>query len=103
MIVCGLLTEKILTSLDNGTIIKSFIVFACISIQATHTMMSQNVITVDEVKQAGLCVLEITTINGEEPKGTIIESKWQPGTYNITYDNKVPCQLVLSKNQHLLS
>ena len=67
MIVCGLLTEKILTSLDNGTIIKSFIVFACISIQATHTMMSQNVITVDEVKQAGLCVLEITTIDGEEP------------------------------------
>ena len=102
MIVCGLLTEKILTSLDNGTIIKSFIVFACISIQATHTMMSQNVITVDEVKQAGLCVLEITTINGEEPKGSIIESKWQPGTYNITYDNKVPCQLVISKNQHLL-
>ena len=72
------------------------------SIQATHTMMAQNIITIDEVKQAGLCVLEISTINNEEPKGTIIESKWQPDTYNITYENKVPCQLVLSKNHHIL-
>ena len=102
MTVCGLLMEKILTSLNKNTMTKSFIIFACMSIQATHTMLSQNIITIDEVKQAGLCVLEISTIDGEEPKGTIIESKWQPSTYNITYENKVPCHLVLSKDDHLL-
>ena len=103
MIVCGLLMEKRLMSLKiKNTITKTFIIFVWISIQATHTMMSKNVITIDEVKQTGLCVLEITTIDGEEPKGVVVESKWQPGTYNITYDNKVPCQLVLSKNHHIL-
>lgn len=63
---------------------------------------SQTVISLDEVKQAGLHVIEITTNNHEEPEGTIIESPLFPGTYNMTYKNKVPCQIVISKNGQIL-
>lgn len=55
-------------------------------------------ISLDDVKNAGLCVLEVTTVNGEEPKGQTISHPLHQESFNITYLNKVPCRLVLSKN-----
>mgnify|MGYP003571372397 CR=1 FL=1 len=59
---------------------------------------SQTNISLDEVKQAGLHIVEITTVNSEEPEGESIESPLFPGSYNIQYTNKVPCQVVISKD-----
>ena len=63
---------------------------------------SQNIVSLEEVKQAGLYIVEITTDNGEEPKGRIVESLLNPGTFNITYDNKVPCRIVISNNNETI-
>lgn len=65
-------------------------------------LASQTVITSDEVKQTGLYTIEIITNNGEEPQGTVIESPQQSGSYNMTYANKVPCQIIISLNGNML-
>ena len=43
-------------------------------------ILSQTIITLNEVKQAGLLIVEITTQNNEEPEGTIVESPLFPGS-----------------------
>lgn len=63
---------------------------------------SQTTISIDEVKQAGLHIIEITTVNGEEPEGIIIESPLFTGSYNMIYKNKVPCRIVISKNGKIM-
>ena len=78
--------------------IKIIIFCVIFSIWFVPPGMSQTVISPDEVKQAGLHVVEITTIDHEEPEGTIIESPLFPGSYNMTYKNKVPCRIVISKD-----
>ena len=62
----------------------------------TITVVSQNTITYEQVRQAGLHIVEITTVNNEEPEGTIVESPLFPGSYNMVYKNKVPCKIVIS-------
>lgn len=61
-------------------------------------ILSQTIITLNKVKQAGLLIVEITTQNNEEPEGTIVESPLFPGSYNMVYKNKVPCRIVISKD-----
>ena len=68
----------------------------------TLPVASQKTITYDQVKQAGLHIVEITTVNNEEPEGTIIESTLVPGTYNMIYKNKVPCKILISKDGDIL-
>lgn len=63
---------------------------------------SQTIITPSEVKQAGLYIIEITTVDGEEPQGEMIESPYQPDSYNFTYSNKVPCRIVISLSNDTL-
>ena len=62
------------------------------------TALSQSAVSIDEVRQAGLHIVEITTVDGEEPQGKPIESPLYPGSYNMTYVNKVPCRVVISKD-----
>ena len=68
----------------------------------TLPVVSQKTITYDQVKQAGLHIVEITTVNSEEPEGNIVESPLFPGSYNMVYKNKVPCQIVISNNGQIL-
>lgn len=74
------------------------IYFIILFLSITLSASAQTVITPDEVKQTGLYTVEITTNNGEEPQAAVIESPWKPDTYNMTYINKVPCQIVISIN-----
>jgi hypothetical protein len=82
----------------------SKIIILCfiLSIEFVLSITSQTLITLDEVKQAGLHIIEITTNENEEPEGTIIESPIFPGSYNMVYKNKVPCQIVISKDGETL-
>ncbi len=82
-------------NLKHKTINKAGIITILVSLTVLP-IASQTTVSLDEVKLAGLHVIEISTNNNEEPQGTIIESEWQPGTYNITYKNKVPCRIVIS-------
>lgn len=59
------------------------------------SLEAQTPISLDEVQEAGLWVVDITTVDGEEPEGRVIESSWQAGVYNMTYVNKVPCQIII--------
>ena len=68
----------------------------------TITVVSQNTITYEQVRQAGLHIVEITTVNNEEPEGTIVESPLFPGSYNMVYKNKVPCKIVISKDGQII-
>ena len=68
----------------------------------TLPTMSQTVVSLDEVRQAGLHVVEITTVDGEEPEGEFIESPLFPNTYNIKSKNKVPCRMLITKDGHTL-
>lgn len=67
----------------------------------TTYLYSQQAISLDEVRKAGLYVVEIETINNEEPEGLIIT---KPGTEgeNMTYKNKVPCRIVISLDENIL-
>jgi len=80
-------------------IIFSFIIFSILFILPVR---SQSTVSLDEVKQAGLHIVEITTLNGEEPQGKNIESPLFPGSYNMIYSNKVPCRIIISKDNELL-
>ena len=51
----------------------------------TLPTVAQKTITLNQVKQAGLHIVEITTVNNEEPEGTIVESPLFPGSYNMLY------------------
>lgn len=66
------------------------------------TALSQSAVSIDEVRQAGLHIVEITTVDGKEPQGKPIESPLYPGSYNMTYVNKVPCRVVISKDGNTL-
>ena len=68
----------------------------------TLPTVAQKTITLNQVKQAGLHIVEITTVNNEEPEGTIVESPLFPGSYNMLYKNKVPCKIVISKDGQTL-
>jgi len=58
---------------------------------------AQQAVSLDEVRQAGLHVIHITTVNGEEPQGKIIANPYAPTeTFNYTYTNKVPCRIVIT-------
>ena len=50
----------------------------------------------NKVKEAGLYVVEITTIDNEEPQGQIISKPGDPNNQNLTYLNKVPCRIIIS-------
>ena len=63
---------------------------------------SQTTVSLDEVKQAGLHIVEITTIDGEEPQGKIITHPNNPDNYNMTYLNKVPCRIIVKKDNETL-
>lgn len=76
--------------------------FFVISILFALPVLSQTVISLNEVKKAGLHIVEITTLNNEEPEGNIIESPLFPGSYNMVYKNKVPCRIVISKDGQTL-
>ena len=80
-------------------IIFSFIILSILFILPVR---SQSTVSLDEVKQAGLHIVEITTLNGEEPQGKNIESPLFPGSYNMIYSNKVPCRIIISKDNELL-
>lgn len=66
------------------------------------SVWSQTTVTPMEVRQAGLHVVEITTVNGEEPQGEIIYSPINPDSYNFKYINKVPCRIVISHQDNIL-
>ena len=66
-------------------IIKISISFMVLEICFLLPAISQSVITLEEVQQTGLHLLEITTNNQEEPEGEIIESPLFPGSYNMVY------------------
>jgi hypothetical protein len=57
---------------------------------------AQSPVSLDEVRQAGLRVVEVTTEGGEEPQGEEIASPVKENTYNYTYTNKVRCQVVIT-------
>lgn len=78
------------------------IFFSLLLCFTTLPVVSQKTITYDQVKQAGLHIVEITTVNSEEPEGNIVESPLFPGSYNMVYKNKVPCQIVISNNGQIL-
>lgn len=78
------------------------IFFSLLLCFTTLPVVSQKTITYDQVKQAGLHIVEITTVNSEEPEGNIVESPLFPGSYNMVYKNKVPCQIVISNNGKIL-
>ena len=73
-----------------------------ITFMSVLTALSQSAVSIDEVRQAGLHIVEITTVDGEEPQGKPIESPLYPGSYNMTYVNKVPCRVVISKDGNTL-
>lgn len=83
----------------NKIIIFIFLLFALLY---KTPIVAQTTITYDEVLQTGLCLIDITTENNEEPQGTIIESPLNPGTYNMTYANKVPCRIIIKKDNNTL-
>jgi len=56
----------------------------------------------NQVRQAGLHVVEITTIDGEEPQGQIITKPDNPNNHNMTYLNKVPCRVVITLGEETL-
>ena len=72
-------------------VILSFLV--CCNIVAAN---AQTAISKSEVEQAGLWVVEITTLNAEEPQGEMIIHPLQPDNINFTYSNIVPCQIVVT-------
>lgn len=66
-------------------------------------MEAQTAISLDEVRKAGLRVVDITTLNGEEPKGQQIANPWDDSSmYNFTYTNKVPCRIVITMGNDTL-
>ena len=78
------------------------IFFSLLLCFTTIPTVAQKTITLNQVKQAGLHIVEITTVNNEEPEGTIVESPLFPGSYNMLYKNKVPCKIVISKDGQTL-
>ena len=58
---------------------------------------AQTAVPLDEVRQAGLRVVEITTVDGEEPEGKVIVKPGTEDNMNITNANKVACQIVISQ------
>lgn len=60
-----------------------------------YMAFAQTDVTREEVKNAGLYIVDITTVDGEEPEGEIISSPVNPDLHNITYKNKVPCRVVI--------
>lgn len=66
------------------------------------SILSQTTISIDAVKQAGLHIVEIITVDGEEPEGEMIESPLFPGSFNFKYKNKVPCRILISKDGQTL-
>lgn len=57
---------------------------------------AQTGISLDEVRQAGLRVVEITTEGGEEPRGEEIAKPGDPYNVNIVSANKVGCRIVIT-------
>ncbi len=68
----------------------------------TLPVVSQNTINYNQVKQAGLHLVEITTVNNEEPEGLIITKPGDDENHNMTYKNKVPCRIVISLGEDVL-
>ncbi|MBQ9356896.1 MAG: CotH kinase family protein [Prevotella sp.] len=59
-------------------------------------MAAEEHVGLDEVRQAGLRVVEITTLDNEEPQGMVVAKPGDPQNLNITYKNKVPCQIIIT-------
>lgn len=57
---------------------------------------AQTAISLEEVRQAGLKVIHITTVNQEEPRGELIANPNDPNSQNITSANKVGCRIVIT-------
>jgi len=66
-------------------------------------MEAQAIIDLETVKNTGLRVIHITTLNGEEPQGMIISNPWDDATnFNIKNSNKVACRIVLTQGNDTL-
>lgn len=66
-------------------------------------MEAQTTISLDEVRKAGLRVVDITTLNGEEPQGQLIEYSGNDEIlYNYIYTNIVPCRIVITNENDTL-
>ena len=67
------------------------------------SMKAQAIIDLETVKNTGLRVIHITTLNGEEPQGMIISNPWDDATnFNIKNSNKVACRIVLTQGNDTL-
>ena len=77
----------------------ALIVILLITMSASS--VAQSIVDTAEVHQAGLRVVEITTVNGEEPQGKAV-SHPNGNNFNYIYTNKVPCQIVITLHHDTL-
>lgn len=61
-----------------------------------HNTIAQRVVSADEVRQAGLRVVEITTVDGEEPRGETVSHPDDPTNQNVVAANKPACRIVIT-------
>lgn len=65
-------------------------------------LYGQQAINLDDVRNVGLYVVEITTVDQEEPEGIFITKPGDEEWQNIIYKNKVPCRIVISRGEEVL-
>lgn len=76
---------------------RSALIFALL-LFLSSSLNAQTTVSLNEVREAGLRVVEITTLDGEEPQGEAIRNPYSPQSdnYNFIYTNIVPCQIVIT-------
>ena len=60
------------------------------------TTFAQEKIDIATVRQTGLWMVEIKTLNNEEPQGQPITHPVNPEVHNYIYTNKVPCRIIIT-------
>lgn len=83
---------------------KTFLLLcASLFVQSRVSLLAaQNIVSLDDVCQAGLRVVSITTVGGEEPEGTIVVKPGTDDNMNIASANKVGCQIVVTQGPDTL-
>ncbi|MBO7140702.1 MAG: CotH kinase family protein [Prevotella sp.] len=73
-----------------------------ISLFSFSPVEAQEAVTISEVREAGLRIVEITTEKGEEPAGKVILKPGTQDNFNITDANKVACQIIITLGRDTL-
>lgn len=76
--------------------------FSILFLFISSYLYGQQAINLDDVRNVGLYVVEITTVDQEEPEGIFITKPGDEEWQNIIYKNKVPCRIVISRGEEVL-